>query len=471
MLIRNAQWQFAHCCDVRVAAGRIVEIAAGLLAQAGEPVIDANGGALLPGLHDHHLHLYSLAAALASVPCGPPQVETTAELATQLQRHAQPLAVGSWIRGIGYHESVSGELTLSALDALVPGHPVRIQHRSGRLWLLNSAALAIVHAANGDDPLERVDGGVTGRLYDADDWLRSRLPPQVQSLALASQLLARYGVTGVTDTTPQNTLASWAGFRAAQARGELRQKLMLMGDASLDTAVSQPRLLRGAHKFHLHEHALPDFDALVAAIAQSHRHGRAAAFHCVTRTDLVFALTALNTAGVLAGDRIEHASVAPPELLAAMADSGLTVVTQPHFIAERGDAYLQRVAADDQPWLYRLQGLLDAGIALAGGSDAPFGDANPWAAMQAAVTRTTRTGQVIGRHEALSPERALALFTTAPDAPGGLARQLQLGASADLCLLDRPWSAARADLAAVQVRLTLCDGKPIYAAGDVIRAE
>jgi predicted amidohydrolase YtcJ len=463
MLIREAELPGGVIADLRIAAGRITEIAPRLpRLGADEPLIEAQGAALLPGLHDHHLHLYALAAALDSLPCGPPQVHTQDELRARLRSRARELAPGEWLRGIGYHESVAGELDREALDALLPGVPLRIQQRSGRLWLLNSAALAEIEDPNGDDPLERIAGRATGRLYDADDWLRSRLPRRPLSLARASRLLASCGVTGVTDTTPNNDLVAAEGFAAAQARGELRQNLMLMGDASLDVLQDRPGLLRGARKFHLHDHELPDFEALCADIRASHRAGRAAAFHCVSRTDLVFALQALREAGVREGDRIEHASVLPPELLEEVAALRLTVVTQPHFIAERGDAYLREVAAEDQPWLYRLRSLLDAGIPLGGGSDAPFGDANPWLAMQAAVTRRSRAGQLMAAGEALSPEQALALFTTAATAPGGSPKRIALGSSADLVLLDRCWSLARADLSAVSTRLVLRDGERIF---------
>ena len=43
-------------------------------------------------------------------------------------------------------------------------------------------------------------------------------------------------------------------------------------------------------------------------------------------------------AGARAGDRIEHAAVAPPDVVALVAALPLTVVTQPGFIRERGDA-------------------------------------------------------------------------------------------------------------------------------------
>ncbi|MFP5305509.1 MAG: amidohydrolase family protein, partial [Gammaproteobacteria bacterium] len=218
---------------------------------------------------------------------------------------------------------------------------------------------------------------------------------------------------------------------------------------------------------HLHEHALPELDGLIAAIRASHAAGRAVAFHCVTRTELVFALAVLREAGVLRGDRIEHAAIAPPELVDEIAALGLIVVTQPNFIAERGDDYVRDVEAGDRPWLYRLRGLVDVGIALAGSTDAPFGQADPWAAMQAAIDRRTPSGAVLATDEALTPAQALALFLAPLDAPGVAARRIAVGAPADLCLLDRTHAAALAAPAAVRVRLTLAAGTPIH---DVLAA-
>jgi predicted amidohydrolase YtcJ len=337
-----------------------------------------------------------------------------------------------------------------------------VQHRSGRLWILNSRALEQLGELAADTPLERVDGRITGRLYDGDAWLRSRIGTSRPDLSEVSRLYASRGVTGLTDTSQHNGPDEFRIFAMARQRGELLQDLLVMGDTRLDRVKDSAGVTRGAHKFHLHEHQLPDFEVLCAQIRRAHRAGRAAAFHCVTRTDLVFALSALRDAGSMPGDRIEHAAVAPPELMPEFVALGLAVVTQPGFIAERGDDYLRDVAAEDQPWLYRLRGFLDAGVALAGSSDAPYTDPNPWPAMQAAVARRTRDGRSIGADEALTPEQALALFTSPLRQPGAAARRVEVGAPADLCLLDAPWHHVRANLAKTRIRLTLKDGAVIW---------
>ena len=71
--------------DVRLAGGLIAEYGPSLRPGPGEEVIDAGGGVLLPGLHDHHVHLRALAAATNSVPAGPPRTRTPADLAERLR--------------------------------------------------------------------------------------------------------------------------------------------------------------------------------------------------------------------------------------------------------------------------------------------------------------------------------------------------------------------------------------------------
>ena len=56
----------------------------------------------------------------------------------------------------------------------------------------------------------------------------------------------------------------------------------------------------------------------------------------------------------------------------------------------------------------------------------------------------------------------LARFGGDPLAPGGGLARIAPGSPADLCLLDRPWAAARANLGAVRVIATLREGRRIW---------
>jgi predicted amidohydrolase YtcJ len=451
VLIRNAEVWGAGSADVRIEDGRVSGI--GIIPpRPGESAIDAAGGLLLPGLHDHHLHLAALAAQRSSVRCGPPEVHTHNDLAAALAVPGE-----GWIRGIGYHESVMGLPTSAELDRLVSDRPLRIQHRSGRLWLLNSRAVAELLAQAAAPPgLDRAKG----HLFDEDRWLRETLRSAPPRFSEAGMALAAWGVTGLTDMSPANDPAMADHFAAQIAAGQLPQRLVLAGTLAL--AAAQPRGWRlGPAKLHLHEAALPDFAQTVAFVSAAHEQGRAVAVHCVSEVELVFALAVIEDAGTRSGDRIEHASVASNELIGRIADLGLAVCAQPLFVRERGDAYLRDVEPRHHAELYRLRSFLDAGIALAGGSDAPFGSADPWVAMAAAVARRTASGQVLGPTESLTPDEALALYLADPR---DLTRERRLapGEPADLCLLDRTWAAARTGLGAVQVRATWVSGRLVH---------
>jgi predicted amidohydrolase YtcJ len=460
VLIRRAELEGGAPVGVRILGERIAAIAPTLAPRAGEEVLDAAGGALLPGLHDHHLHLFALAAARRSVRCGPPEVCSGPALGAALAAARANTGVGRWIRGVGYHESVAGNPDRNVLDGWVSDRALRVQHRSGALWMLNSEGARRLQLRDARHPgVERDDRGKpTGRVFRADAWLRARLgADEIPSLSDVGRELAACGVTGLTDATPGNGEDELRLLTDAAERGELLQRLVVMGGTRLPRP-RHPRLSRGALKLVLSEAEPMQFDTLCDAIAGARGEERSVAIHCVTRAELVLAATALRTVGAREGDRIEHASVAPPETLALLAALPVTVVTQPNFVAERGDAYLRDVAPADQPFLYRCQGFLDADVPLGGGTDAPFGDPDPWAAMRAAVDRRTPQGRVLGESERITPERALALFTSPPGAPGAAPRRIRVGALADLCLLDRPWSEARGRLVRDDVAAAFCGG-------------
>ena len=162
------------------------------------------------------------------------------------------------------------------------------------------------------------------------------------------------------------------------------------------------------------------------------------------------------------GDRLEHASVLPLGLEHRLRELGVAVVTQPNFIAERGDAYAREVDAEDLEALYRCRTLLAAGVAVAGGTDAPFGIADPWRAMRAAVERRSHNGCVLGAAEALTPRAALDLFLSALHTPGAAPRQVRVGAPADLCLLHVPLADVTLD--AGEVHATIIGGRVVHSA-------
>ncbi|MFJ2887145.1 amidohydrolase family protein [Streptomyces sp. NPDC087305] len=413
MLIRNVEVEgHAEAVDVRIDGGRIAEIGVGL---AGAADVDGRGGALLPGLHDHHIHLAALAAEAASVRVGPADVRGPTAFAAALVGGPP----GEWVRAVGYHESVAGELDRWVLDALAPDRPVRVQHRTGALWVWNSAALRAV-GLDGD-----------GRFWREDERLRGFVPPVRLDLDGVGRRAAALGVTGFTNADPHPA----SGL--TQMLSVLPQRLLVMG---IDEPV----------KLMLDDPTLPTPAQLARTIGEI--RPRPVAVHCVTRVQLLVTLLALDEVGPADGDRIEHGSVIPAETIPWLRRLGVTVVTQPHFPVERADAYAADVDADDRPHLYRCRTLTEAGVPLAAGTDAPYGTSDPWAVMRAATEREDG--------ERLQPRAALRLFTGEPQHPAR-ARRLAVGSDADLCLLHVPLREALRTLTGELVRATYVLGRRI----------
>lgn len=443
LTLRNVEIDGRMGLDVRIADGRIAEIGVGL---RGIEEIDGQGGALIPGLCDHHIHLFGLAARAESVTLD------------QVGAATQSRPPGAWIRVLDYHEREAGELTRADLDVLAPRHPLRVQHQTGSLWVLNSLALEAL-GEGGDPPgLERA----TGRLWRGDAWLRDRIGAQPPPLAPIGAQLAAYGITALTDASVTTDAGAAERLAEAHRSGDLPQRLTLMSGGPL-AAPADGAFAVGPVKVLLDDHSLPDFNDFAARIADARRQGRGVAVHCVTAAELALTLAVFEAAGSATGDRIEHGSVIPPDAIAVLKRLALTVVTQPVFIADRGDRYVADVPACDRPDLYRCASLLAAGVPVAASSDAPYGAADPWAGIAAAVRRRSRGGVLLGADERIDARRALALYLDDPSAPGRGPRRVTVDAPADLCLLDAPLSDVLGAPDARRVCATLIAGRVVHA--------
>ncbi len=435
-LIRGAQVD-RRIVDVRFDGHMVQQVSPHAMAPIrNEEVIDAGGAALLPGLHDHHIHLLATAAARRSI-----------DVANGLDSLATAPSNSGWIRAVGGGD----DLDAAAIDRVVANRPVRVQHRSGAMWVLNSAGLAAVGAADSDEPgIERgVDGHPTGRLFRLDDWLGARVADDPPDLRALGRMLSGLGITGVTDASPVLGPGAAALFAAA----DLPQRIHFLAEQPPPGGSIGPR------KIVIEDHDLPSYETLREQVADARVLGRAVAVHCVSREALLLILAVLDEVGAVAGDRIEHAAVADDETVARMAHLGVAVVTQPGFILDRGDRYLRDVPADELADLYRYESFLTAGVAVAPSSDAPYGPLDPWTVMRAARDRRSASRAPVNGKEWVSASVVLTGYLRRPEALHAPHRRVRAGELPDLVLLHLPLAEALDDPRAEVVRRTWIRGR------------
>lgn len=455
-LIRNVCLN-GRLLDIAISNGRIRTIGTGL---KGEELLDARGGAAVAGLHDHHAHLLATAAELGSVALD--QCAGADDVTHRLRTADNALAPGLWLRATGYHERLMGALDRHVLDGMVGARPLRVQHQSGALWMLNSAAIARLGSGPWPAGVEcDMVGSPTGRIFRCDGWLGETIGRTAPDLAMLGRILARSGVTGITDASITTDAAGANLLADAVRSGALSVRLHLMSGGELEPPADGAYSV-GPVKILLDDHDLPPVDDLVGTIARARRWGRPVAAHCVTAGELAVMLAAFTEAGSRPGDRIEHGGIIPIEAIPLLRTLNLAVVTQPAFIATRGDRYRVLVDPAEQGDLYRCASLLDAGVPVAGSSDAPYAPMDPWLGIRAAIQRTSADGHALGFAERLEPALALSLYLSPLEQAGGPPRRIEPGARADICVLAGSLDAALADPGAHHVQATVMAGRLVW---------
>ncbi len=483
-------------------------------------VIDCRGLTLIPGIIDAHCHLLASAAALTGLDCRPAGgVVSLAGLTGRqgiIARRAGETPPGGWIRGFGLDPAALAEgryPTRQELDDAAPGHPVRLEHASGHAAVLNSRGLELagIDAATADPPegiihRDGATGEPDGLLLELSGWLRAKLgntrsdEELAEGVAQLNCRLLRYGITSTHDAGPNNSPDAWQTFQSLVQSGQFLPRVLLMAGAGrlsdfaaagLSWGSGDDRLRLGHAKIMLTLTTgamQPAPDELGELVAEARRRGFPVAVHAIEQeaiaavaglAGLARPFPAAEVKAIPSGkspprprNRIEHCAECPPELLAQLRRCGAMVVTQPGFIYQRGDGYLERVEAELLPHLYPVAALARAGLPMAFGSDAPVIDPSPWPAIYGAVTRRTAAGQTLppgavdgaGLH--LEFEDALRIYTRG----GAIAEGAELrkgavrpGMLADLVLIDPgPAGAETEGIKDTKVRLTIVGGQVVW---------
>ncbi|MEW6143297.1 MAG: amidohydrolase [Chloroflexota bacterium] len=480
-----------------VAVGTACEVSA--LESPATRVIDCRRWTVVPGFIDAHCHILASAAARLSVDCSPRAVRSIADIQARIRNRKNELPDGAWIRAVGYNEFYLREKrhpNCHDLNQAVPTSPVRLIHRSGHACVLNSLAMSLIGIdASTEDPpggiIERdLTGEPTGLLLGAMDYWDRYLPrlgegDVVQGVSIFGNELLAGGVTSVVDATATNSYDEWRVLDGFCRSGYLKSRVsMMVGPESMGdfcecgAAFGTMGMVRLAGvKIVVDEttgEVFPASDDLEGALMSAHMAGFQTVLHAVEGRPLEAAVNALTmilskAPKVDHRHRIEHCSLCPPEIRRHLKELGLVVVSQPAFIYQNGERYLQTVASREIPCLYPFGALVGDGVVVAAGSDSPTGAVNPLIGICAAVTRKTENGEVVGAEQKLEPEMALALYTR--DAAyatfgEGSFGTLTPGKRADMVVLsDDPLSCPHDALGNIRIEITLVDGRVVYEGG------
>lgn len=298
-------------------------------------------------------------------------------------------------------------------------------------------------------PTDRLDGPVTGETVDG---------LTIGALKLFADGGSRCGVC-------IGLLESLGGVAALAGRAIRSRHPGLLFTASA------PERPRWGEDQRLHVGYLHYPPGELAALCQeAAARGFQLAIHAACNEGIEETITAL--ASVPRGSyhhRVEHLVSLDRDQMRRLADLGVIGVVQPMYIEQMGDEW-DAMPAPSRLKSVPLRDLIDAGIALAGSSDAPIAPFSPLTGMQAAITRRTAGGWTHQPDQAITPMEALRLWTTggalAANLPGEIG-VLTPGARADLVVLSaNPLATPAERFDTIRVERTLLGGTTVFVNSD-----
>jgi predicted amidohydrolase YtcJ len=167
--------------------------------------------------------------------------------------------------------------------------------------------------------------------------------------------------------------------------------------------------------------------------------------------------------------RIEHFFFPGPDAISRAGAAGLAAAVQPTIVEWTGDRLIETGMAG-RLLFTPLRDMLDAGIIVAGSSDAPVVSFDPLAGIRAAVRRRTTSGETLDDGQQVTIREALEMYTVHGARSGGLEHEvgtLQVGKRADMVVLNAdPTTLAPQDLDRLVVERTICGGADTYLRGN-----
>lgn len=430
--------------------------------------------------------------------------------------------------GQGYDQDFLAEKrhpTAADLDAAFPSNPVIVIHASGHMLVANSAALRLAGiTAKTPDPaggtiLRRAGSREPEGLVQETGMvpfmaiLRAPRDPAV-SADLVRRAVAHYASSGVTTAAehlltgeqvpiveaaaerglltidliaapagaylPPDELFDSGKFHWGEYRHGLKYggiKLTLDGSPQGKTAyLSRPYLtpVPGCKK---DCRGFPNMtqDDISRLMLLAYRHHVQVFAHCNgdAAIDMLIAghRQAEHELGETSTDRrtvVIHSQIVRPEQLAVYRETGLVPSFFTNHVYYWGDTHLANLGAERAAYLSPLNSALKLGLSATNHTDTTVTPIDPLFLLWTSVSRTSRSGKVLGSDEAVTPYdglRALTINGAHQYFEESNKGSLEVGKLADLVVLDKnPLKVATDEIPQIRVLRTVKAGAVVYRA-------
>lgn len=510
--------------DEIVAVGTNSEVQ--LFSGPGTQTIDLDKKTLLPGFYATHDHFPGSGnIAVSSVDLNSPPIgtiENIDQLIAALTQRVSETPVGTWIQGRGYDDTLLSEQrhpTRIDLDRVSSQHPILITHTSGHLAVANSVALQLAGVTQstpnppGGVIQKDTDSGEPNGIFE-ESWqmVRQLIPPpsrdqRMEAIRWAVEDYVEDGVT--TAVIAGGSPESLSNLREARNDGLLTFRIITMMSrgnvnqpsaaelAGLGSHFGDLRLKLGAIKivqdgsnqgytgyftepYHTPFQGDPDYrgyprrsrEDLTAMVRSLHREGYQIAIHAngdAAIDDVIHAFRIAQDEYPRsdARHRIEHCQMVRKDQLDAIAELELSPSFFVGHVFYWGDRHRDIFMGPGRAaGISALRSATDREIRFTVHDDTPVTPVNPLQLVWVSVNRLTKSNQVLGPDERITPMealRAITLDAAWQNFEEEIKGSIEPGKLADLVILsDNPLTVDPESLRDIQVLETIVGGETVY---------
>jgi predicted amidohydrolase YtcJ len=469
----------------------------------GATILDAKGGSVIPALTDVHQHFSASAHKNSPKFVSLHNVRSIEEAVNVLIAYSETIKPGEWIFGWNLnHNQFPGQKMPTRLDFDAVPNPLVVAHQCGHTYFVNSLAIEKVGESKFDD-IEGVhrdaEGKMTGVLDDGadrplwphfedyhgdgtDDWV------QCMREALAVGIAEVHAISADVILSGESIRA----YEKLRAEGKLAIRIRLyMTEAENPGIESDEWLSYGGRKIFLdgafggRTAAMrePFTDANTKGILKysdeelyktakdTFERGSQLMAHVIGDRgldQLLRVLERLSSEGVKSEwpVKITHCELCHPDQVERIARLGAFCDVQPAQLTTEAGYLKSVIGAERMQHCFPFRSMIDAGITIAGASDAPVESDNPLAGIQAAVVRHP----AMNLAECISLDEGLKMYTINAqkliknDHQKGL---LKPGYVADIAVFQEDlFAVAPEALSGCKVAATVVNGRIAYERGE-----
>lgn len=482
-------------------------------------VIDLEGKTVLPGLLEGHTHFGWLSQSLIEVDG---LFKEKKQILEEIKERAEKAEPGEWILGRGWNNEIWEDTafpTREELDEVSPDNPVCMIRTCCHAYWANSKALEL---AGIDRNTENPAGGEIIRTESGDPWgvlvdtagdkLMEVVPPyrgekQMEALRAGQKYLLSFGFTGVMDAgatvdeidamkkmgeDEELDIRIYAYAKEGESAQHYYKNGMIIGAYDDHLTVRGVKLFADGSTGARSANLLEDYadrpghrgnsrytdEDLLETIREARLNG----FQISTHVNGDGSVEQVLNAYMKVLDemplednrwRLEHYQLITYKQLQKAVE--YKFIPSMQFVQCTTDKPMmeERVGVDsgrlERAYLWR--DILDAGLHIANGSDAPVELVNPYHGFYAGVTRKARDGawegawypsQCITRQEAL---KAATIWVAEAQFEENIKGSLEAGKFADFVVIDKDYmNCKEEDIKEIKALMTVIGGKKVYEA-------